>query len=158
MNGLSQSYNKILEVLRTIEPNENFLNQIRKSKLSDIELIALDICAEYMSIDSECQLFRCIPESISSKIERSVYNRRRRGLVLIKEGLRKQMARIITPNEDYLVIDSMPLEVCKLSRSSRAKVCKENFDTAPDKGFCASQNTWFYGYKLHAVFNIQGVF
>lgn len=33
----------------------NFLNQKRKPKLSDIELIAIDLTAEYMSIDSEYQ-------------------------------------------------------------------------------------------------------
>ncbi len=28
----------------------------------------------------------------------------------------------------------------------------------PNKGFCASQNLYFYGYKLHAVCFISGVF
>ena len=39
------------------------------------------ITAEYMNIDSECQLFRVISSSyLENKIERSVYNRRRRKL------------------------------------------------------------------------------
>jgi|GEM_PF-6710842 len=59
----------------------NFLSQIRKSKLSNIELIALVLFAESQSIDSECQLFREIKGwEIASKIERSVYNRRKRRL------------------------------------------------------------------------------
>ena len=52
----------------------------------------------------------------------------------------------------------MPLEVCKFARHNRAKVCKEEFATAPSKGFCASQNNWFYGYKLHGVCSLSGVF
>jgi len=60
--------------------------------------------------------------------------------------------------EDYFIIDSMPLEACKLSRSSRSKICKESFYSSPDKGFCASQKMYFYGYKLHAVCSVQGVF
>ena len=27
-------------------------------------------------------------------------------------------------------------------------------ETAPSKGFCASQNNWFYGYKLHGVCSV----
>ena len=61
--------------------------------------------------------------------------------------------------ENYFVVDSMPLEVCKLSRSSRSKMCKEQDHACPNKGYyCASQNLHFYGYKLHAVCSIEGVF
>src|SRR5690606_27875801 len=60
--------------------------------------------------------------------------------------------------ETFFVVDSMPLEVCKISRSSRSKICKETDYAIPNKGFCASQNLHFYGYKLHAVCSINGVF
>ncbi|KAA6330757.1 hypothetical protein EZS27_020573 [termite gut metagenome] len=54
MNNFIANYRKIVETLRTIEFKENFLHQIRKPKLSDIELIAVDLIAEYIGIDSEC--------------------------------------------------------------------------------------------------------
>lgn len=135
----------------------NFLNQIRKPKLSDIELIAIDLTAEYMSIDSEYQLFRSLPSSFLSKIKRSVYNRRKRRLFAHRESLRKKIVSCIT-SQDYFIVDSMPLEVCKLSRSSRSSICKEEYETAPDKGYCASQRNNYYGYKLHALCTIDGVF
>jgi hypothetical protein len=53
---------------------------VRQPKLSDKELIALSLTAEYLCIDSEYQLFRMLPFSLKSRIERSVYNRRRKGL------------------------------------------------------------------------------
>ena len=34
--------------------------QIRLPKMSDLELVALNVTAEYMSINFELQLFRCI--------------------------------------------------------------------------------------------------
>lgn len=52
----------------------------------------------------------------------------------------------------------MPLEICNMVRHTRIKICKNDFQTSPDKGFCASQNTWFYGYKLHGIFTVSGVF
>ena len=55
-------------------------------------------------------------------------------------------------------VDGMHSEVCKLSRSSRTSICKEDYQTSPSKGYCASQKLYFYGYKLHAVCSSTGVF
>lgn len=157
MSNFLRNYRKILETLQLVESKMNFLNQIRKPKLSDIELIAIDLTSEYMSIDSEYQLFRTLPLDLSSKIERSVYNRRKRKLFFYRDSLRKKLANQIGI-QDYFIVDSMPLEVCKLSRSSRSCICKEDYQTSPDKGYCASQNNNYYGYKLHAVCTVDGVF
>ena len=56
------------------------------------------------------------------------------------------------------MIDSMSLEVCKLSRSARSKICKEVEYAWPDKGYCAAQGSNYYGYKLHAVCSVNSVF
>ena len=115
--------------------------------------------AEFKSIDSEHQLFREIKGwEIETKIERSVYNRRKRKLFPYIEKLRIKMAEKFNEFKNYFVIDSMPLEVCKMARSSRSKICKEVDYAIPNKGFCASQNLHFYGYKLHAICTINGVF
>ncbi len=158
MNNFKANYNKILEVLKSITKKEQFLKQKRKPKLKDIELIAMNLTAEYMGIDSECQLFRVIPSYLKSKIERSVYNRRKRKLFFATEFIRNELSNKFNEFENYFLVDSMPLEVAKLSRSSRSKICKEDFYSSPNKGYCASQNTHFYGYKIHAVCSIEGVF
>lgn len=158
MNDFNSNYNKILKVLQTVTKKTIFLRQNRKPKLNDIELIAMNLTAEYLSIDSECQLFRVIPETLKTKIERSVYNRRKRKLFFAIEEIRKELSERFTKYENYFIVDSMPLEVAKLSRSSRSKVCKENYQSAPDKGYSTSQKMHYYGYKIHAVCSIDGVF
>ena len=157
MHDFKANYDKILNVLQQVESNSNFISKRKKPKLSDLELIATNLTAEYMSIDSECQLFRILPDSLSSRIERSVYNRRKRNLFSYQETIRKRLVDHFNEFEDYFVVDSMPLEVCKLSRSSRSNVCKEVDFSQPDKGFCASQQLHYYGYKLHAVCSVNGV-
>ncbi|MDR1715867.1 MAG: IS982 family transposase [Prevotella sp.] len=157
MNNFTRNYEKILETLQSIESRMNFLNQIRKPRLSDIELIAIDLTSEFLGIDSERDLFRKLPVDLLSKVERSVYNRRKRRLFYHRDLLRRKVALNIG-NQDYYIVDSMPLEVCKLSRSTRSSICKEEYQTAPDKGYCASQSNSYYGYKLHAVCTIDGVF
>ena len=158
MNNFKANYDKILEVLTSITKKEHFLKQKRKPKLKDIELIAMNLTAEYMSIDSECQLFRVIPSCLKSKIERSVYNRRRRKLFFAIAFIREELSNKFNAFENYYIVDSMPLEVVKLSRSNRSKICKETFYSAPNSGYCASQKMHYYGYKIHAVCSLEGVF
>lgn len=159
MSNLEASYKLILKELIKISKVENFYFKPRKPKLSDLELISLIILAEFKSIDTEYQLFREIKDfDIASKIERSVYNRRKRKLFPFIEEIRLKMVEKFNDFENYFIVDSMPLEVCKLARSSRSKICKEVDYAIPNKGFCASQNLHFYGYKLHAVCSISGIF
>jgi len=158
MNNLNANYKRILEVLQKISKEQLLMYQRRKPKLSDLELISLSLTAEFMGIDSENDLFRKLPKAISSKIDRSVYNRRRRGLVNHIDIIRLKLAAHFNEFEDYFIVDSMPLEVCKLSRSSRSKICKGDTYAFPDKGYCASQSSNYYGYKLHAVCSVNGVF
>ncbi|MCB1604239.1 MAG: IS982 family transposase, partial [Xanthomonadales bacterium] len=70
MSNLESSYTKILNTLHQVEPQKNFLNQIRTPKLSDIELIAINITSEYLGIDSERDLFNKLPQYLLDKIER----------------------------------------------------------------------------------------
>lgn len=159
MHNFKANYDKILEVLKSLDlESENFLFQIRKPRLSDLEIVALNLTSEYMSIDSEYQLFRILPSDIKSLIERSVYNRRKRRLFIHMERIRKLLAEKFNGSEKYFIVDSMPLEVCKLSRSSRSKICRETDYAIPNKGYCASQKMHYYGYKLHAVCSAEGVF
>ncbi len=159
MSNLEASYNLILNNLREISGIEDFYFKPIKPKLSDIELIILIILAEFKSIDSEHQLFREIKGfEIGPNIERSVYNRRKRKLFPFIEEIRMKMVDKLNESENYFIVDSMPLEVCKISRSFRSKICKDVDYAYPNKGFCASQNLHFYGYKLHAVCSISSVF
>ena len=64
----------------------------------------------------------------------------------------------IAPDEDAFIVDSIPVEICRFARAKRAKICKEHFETSPEFGYCAAQRTTFFGYKLHALCGINGVF
>ena len=105
--------------------NENLLAyQRRPPKLKDLELISLALTAEFMGIDSEIHLFRQIPQAIKCKIERSVYNRRKRRLGSKINDLRMKIARSFNEFEKFFIIDSMTVEVCKLSRRILQKSVK----------------------------------
>jgi len=157
MHNFQANYDKILRILQDLDSKMDYLHQIRKPKLRDKELIAIDLTSEYMGIDSECQIFRVLPLHLSTKIERSVYNRRKRKLFTFRELLRKKLVIRLNQYERCYIVDSMPLEICKLSRASRSKICKEQNYSFPEKGYCASQSSHYFGYKLHALCSAQGV-
>lgn len=159
MNNFIQSYELILEKLIELKIDFTQYIQIRTPQLKNIELIALNLTAEYKQIDSECQLFREIEKTyLFSKIERSVYNKRKRKLFPFIEQVRKKLSTILTEFEDYYIVDSMPLEICKNTRAARSTICKEQENAMPNRGYCASQKMHYYGYKLHAVSGVNGVF
>jgi ribosomal protein S30 len=159
MHNFEASYKLILNHLKKITNKVDFYFKPITPKVSDIELISLILLAEFKSIDSEHQLFRELKGTLfESKIERTVYNRRKRKLLPYMEEIRLKMVEEFNQFENYFVVDSMPLEVCKLSRASRSKICKEQNFAQPNKGYCASQSLHFYGYKLHAVCSIDGIF
>lgn len=160
MANIRNNYLKILEVLHSLTIDFNAPGAVgRKPKMTDIEVVALSLTAEFMSIDSENDLFRQLNNvDIPNLIERSQFNKRRRKLFGFAEAIRGALSSKFIELEDYFIVDSMPLEICKTARQNRVKICKEHYETAPEKGYCASQNTWFYGYKLHGVCTLSGVF
>ncbi len=64
-----------------------------------------------MSIDTGYQLFKTLPTSSLRKIERSVYNRRKRKIFPNTEQIRKKLSNAFAEFEDYFIVDSIPLEV-----------------------------------------------
>ncbi|AFR34880.1 IS982-like element ISRa1 family transposase [Riemerella anatipestifer] len=157
MNNIEQIYERILEVLGLFSENQLISYQRRTPKMSDLEVISLNITAEYLSIDSELQFFRKLPNSLINKIERSVYNKRKRRLSLQTEQIRQRISMEFNEFEDIFIVDSMPMKVCENARSTRSKICKEQSYSSPTYGYCASQKLYFYGYKLHAVCSLNGV-
>lgn len=160
MSNIVKNYFRVLEVISSLNCELIYKSGVgRKQKMSDLEVVALSLTAEFMSIDSENSLFKQLNQAeIPNLIERSQFNKRRRKLFLFSEEIRTKLAKEFLEFEDYFIVDSMPLEICKFSRHSRIKICKEEFESAPSKGFCASQNNWYFGYKLHGVCSVSGIF
>ena len=165
IHNLCTKYGKILEICK--QYSKNLVNELGNTtkrcvvpKFSDLEVIALSLTAEAMSIDRENCLFvrlQSYKTEFPNLISRRQYNARRKKTSKLYNLIRERIANEIDGNETYFCIDSKPIEVCRRSRASRCKLGKQNYDTAPAFGYCASQNTYYYGYKLHAVCGLSGV-
>jgi len=74
------------------------------------------------------------------------------------QRLNQFLADEMNKGENVFIVDSIPVPICKIVREKPAKICKENFETAPDKGWSAVNKAWYFGYKLHLVTSANGVF
>jgi hypothetical protein len=158
MNNLIRNYEIILKELKNTCSHIDSIRQIRVPKLSDLELVALTMTAEYMSINSELQLFRFISGSIlERRIDRSVFNKRRRMLFPYFEKIRMVLSGKFSEFTDVFVVDSTPIEICKISRAMRSGICSTE-QIQPAFGYCAAQKTRYFGFKLHAVCDKNGIF
>ncbi|WP_163322734.1 IS982 family transposase [Draconibacterium mangrovi] len=130
--------------------------------MSDCQIIAFAITGESLGIDSEAFLWAKIKtehaDDFFNLIDRSNFNRRRKRLYPFIEELNKPIASYLNEREDCFLVDSVFISVSKHACEQRSKVCKENFETAPNKGYSAVNKTWYYGHKLHLLTSASGVF
>ncbi len=74
------------------------------------------------------------------------------------ELLNQTVAVNMNMGEDVFIVDSIPVPICKLAREKQIKICKEQFETAPDKGYSAVNKSYYFGYKLHLSTSVRGIF
>ncbi|MBO4738899.1 MAG: IS982 family transposase [Bacteroidales bacterium] len=165
MYNFIAKYGKILDICKhfskkIVNEHGNIPRRGVVPRFSDIEVIALSITAEEMGFDSENRLFielKNYKSAFQNLISRREYNDRRKKTKELCEQIRKQIASEIDNNESYFCIDSKPIDVCRIARAKRCKMGKNNYEKAPDFGYCSSQKKYYYGYKLHALCGLSGV-
>lgn len=130
-------------------------------KFTDLEVIALSITAESFGFDSENYLFHRLHHECKNDlpylISRSQFNTRRKKLCRFTEDIRRDIANHIDEGEDVFCIDSKPIKVCRKKRANLCTMGADNVDSMPELGYCPSQKSYYFGYKLHSVCGIRGV-
>ena len=165
MRNLYAIFAKFLEIckkmsLNLVDEQGNIPRRGVVPRFSDIEIVALSLTSESLGIDSENYLFSKLQEyhsEIPNLISRRQYNDRRKFTTGLCTSIRERLVNKIDSAETYFCIDSKPIEVCRIARAKRCAMGRLSFDTAPSKGYCASQGLYYYGYKLHAVCGLSGV-
>lgn len=94
MSNIVKNYFRVLEVISSLNIDFNDSFRVgRKEKMSDIEVVALSLTAEYMSIYSENNLFKQLfNTTIPNLIERRQFNKRTRILFEFSQLIRTALA------------------------------------------------------------------
>ena len=165
MHNLCANFVKILEICKDfskylVNGRGNAPRRGVVPRFSDLEVISLSLTAEHMSIDSENLLFDRLKDysvEMPNLISRRQYNDRRKFTRGLCEKIRKRIADKMDGAEEFFCIDSKPIEVCRLARASSCTMGATNYSSASAIGYCATQNMYYFGYKLHAVCGLSGV-
>lgn len=128
---------------------------INKAILSDSEVITIALCGEIMGIDSEKAWYSFVKKNyrhlFPKMCDRSQFNRTRRNLMQVMNLIFTQIATNF--ENEVLIVDSFPLEVCKFGR---AKFCKTFREEGATYSYNASKKETFFGYKVHAITTSEG--
>lgn len=135
-----------------------------RRRITDAEVITLCVAQAMLGIPSDRRflaaadrrlrhLFPCLPE-------RSAFHKRRLRCSAAIESVIDQFARQ-SPGfyDDMLLVDSTPVE-CARSRETVKRGGQSNLGdaiaNAADYGYCASHSRWFWGFRLHSLFAMDG--
>ena len=144
-------YNNIIPI--TIRNRRN----IKDSKLSDSEIIAISIVGELLTIDSEKAFFSLLNREYKYLFpnlgDRTRFNRTKRNLHSVIKEIREYISLYMQSYSNNIrVINSMPIPVCKFGRAHFSKC----FKGEASYGRCASKKETYFGFKFHALTTIDG--
>jgi len=135
-----------------------------RRKITDAEVITLCIAQAMSGIPSDARFLRSARRQLGHLFphlpERTAYHKRRLRLSGVIEALIREFASH-SPGfyDDLLLVDSTPVE-CARSRETvkRGGVSSlgDALANAADYGYCASHSRHFWGFRLHALFALDG--
>lgn len=130
---------------------------IDKAIMSDSEIITLSLIGELLSIDSEKSWFSFCTRNLNDLFPefctRTRFHRTRKSLYKVMEQIRQEITYFLSyNNQQYRIIDSMPVPVCEFGRAHFHKA----FKPEAAYGRCASKKEIYYGFKFHALTTFDG--
>ena len=135
-----------------------FRRNIKSAILSDSEIITIAICGELLGIDSESAWLKFVRRNYShlfpKMCDRTRFNRTRRNLLQTINLIFTKLSSYFTENlNEWVIVDSFPLEVCKFGR---VKFCKSFRYEGATYGRNPSKKQTYFGYKAHVKTTTSG--
>lgn len=136
--------------------------QLRKAgfppKLSDAEVITIEICGEFFKLHTDCDIFAYFATHYRAFFpqltERTLFVRQAVNLHQIKHRIWQNIVRQSGQNEAPLqIIDTLPYPVGGLTRRFRLKC----FRGIADVGYCAAKKMTYYGFKIGLRISLCGM-
>ena len=125
--------------------------------LIDAEIVTLCVAQQLLGISSDEKFWAAAPKRLGHLfprlIQRPGFVKRRQRLSDTIEALIEEFARHSPGFEDdLLVVDSTPVECGRSVETMRRSALAD----AADYGFCASHSRYFWGFRLHGLFALDG--
>jgi hypothetical protein len=132
--------------------------------VTDAEVVTLCVAQSMMGIASDARFIAAAHKQLGHLFpqlpDRAGFYKRREALSDVIEALIFEFARHSPGStDDVLLVDSTPIE-CARSRETVKRSGQSGLDdalsNAADYGYCASHSRYFYGFRLHTLFAMDG--
>jgi hypothetical protein len=135
-----------------------------RRRISDAEVITLSLAQAVMGIPSDPRFLAVASRRLAHLFpelpERTAFHKRRLRLSGMIETLISEFARH-SPGfyDELLLVDSTPVECARsletVKRGGSSSLA-DALANAADYGYCASHSRFFWGFRLHALFALDG--
>ena len=127
-------------------------------KLSDPEIITMEIVGEFLKKDTDIDIWRYFKTHylylFPNLGSRSNFVKQSTHLWQIKQQILFLLSDKLGGNSDTIhIVDGFPIPICLFAR---ARQCKR-FETTASYGHCATKKQTYYGFKGMIMINFQGV-
>lgn len=128
-----------------------------KRMLTDAEVVTLCVAQAMMGIPSDERFLKAARKRLIHLFpvlpKRSGYLKRRQQLSDEIEALIGEFARDSPGfHDDLLLVDSTPIECARSVETTR----RSQLADAADYGYCTSHSRYFWGFRLHGLFALDG--
>lgn len=146
------------EIVNGIVEKRKLRERGYKPKLTDSEVITMEIIGEFQGIDTDkgvWEYFRnhwigWFPEMGS----RGNFAKQAGNLWNIKQEVQRELGKRLGAYSDLLhLTDGFPMPVCKYKRGNRSRI----FRGEAEYGYCASKDEKYYGLKGNVMISSEGV-
>ncbi len=135
-----------------------------KRMVTDAEVVTLCVAQSMMGIPSDARFIAAARKRLGHLFpdlpdREGFYKRRERLSDVIEALIAEFAAHSPGSTDDVLLVDSTPVE-CARSRETvkrgGASSLSDALSNAADYGYCASHSRYFYGFRLHTLFAMDG--
>ncbi len=148
----------VVENFDRIFKEQNFRLRGFRPKLTDVEVITMEIVGEFLGLDTDkgiwCYFKTHWQPWFPALFSRSNFARQASNLWRAKQMIQKEIAHKLNAENDSLhMADGFPLPVCKFKRAYFSRI----FKGFAGYGYCASKAETYYGFKGNLAINSVGV-
>jgi hypothetical protein len=143
-------YSLVVEIMQSVEKTYKFRTRGFKPKLTDAEVITIEICGEFFKIHEDTEIYnyfkRHYLDYFPNLPDRTNFVRQSANLWQAKALCQAILVRMAGQHLDRVQsIDTLPLPVCTYTRGGFRD---KRFPTVADFGHCAAKKLDYYGFKL----------
>jgi len=143
-------YCLVVEIMQKIEKSCQFRSRGFSPKLTDAEVITIEICGEFFKLHEDTEIYRYFKRHYLTFFpnlpDRTTFVRQSANLWQAKLICQSVFLTMSEQNQDAVQsIDTLPLPVCTWTRGGRRD---KRFSLVADYGHCAAKNLDYYGFKL----------